>query len=73
MKLRSALKGVLIVAAGVVVLGAAALAWVTFAPRRVPEGQPPLSTLDAGSLPDFRKEFNAGEGRARLLVLLSPT
>jgi hypothetical protein len=50
-----------------------ALAWMTFAPRRVPEGQPPLARLGSGSLPAFRDAFNSGAGEVRVLVLLSPT
>ena len=57
----------------VVVACAAAVAWMKLAPRRVPPGQPPLSTLDSGSVPAFRDAFNASEGEVRVLAMLSPT
>ena len=56
-----------------VLAGVGVLAWMKLAPRRVPAGQPPLATLDSGSLPAFRETFNASEGEVRILVLLSPT
>ena len=58
-------------AAATLVVGT--LLWLEYAPRSVPEGQPPLATLSADSLPAFRSAFNAGHGSARVLVLLSPT
>jgi hypothetical protein len=70
---RTALKSFLIVGAAVVVLCLAVFAWLRLAPRRVPPSQPPLATLDAGSLPDFRNAFNAGDGEIRVLAMLSPT
>ena len=59
------------VASALVIL--AGLAWLKLAPRRVPAGQPPLSTLDSRSLPAFRDTFNASEGELRILAMLSPT
>ena len=63
---------VLFVVAGVVA-AAAVLAWIQFAPRRVPEGQAALSRVEADSLPAIRNAFNAAEGEVRILALLSPT
>jgi hypothetical protein len=71
--MRAAVKSVLIIAAVVVVVCVAAFAWVELAPRRVPPGQPPLSTLDARSLPSFRDAFNAADGQVRMVAMLSPT
>ena len=57
--------------AGVLIAAALMLgAWVRFAPRHTPEGQPPLSRLSmdgAGGL------FDSQEQKTRVLVLLSPT
>lgn len=56
-----------------VLLVAVAGAWLAWSPRRVPEGQPSLTTLDANSLPEFRHAFNDGHGEVRIVALLSPT
>ena len=50
-----------------------AAAYLVYAPRRVPEGQPALVRLDAGNIGTLRDAFNAAAGGTRLLVLLSPT
>ena len=71
--MKKAIKTTVVALAVVMVLGAGAFAWLKLSPRRVPEGQPPLSTLEAGSLADFRATFNAAEGEIRVLALLSPT
>jgi hypothetical protein len=55
-----------------VALGVAA-AWHVWAPRIVPLGQPPLATLDAGTLQNVRADFNRDAGTVRVIVLLSPT
>jgi hypothetical protein len=39
----------------------------------VPDGQPPLVTLDDNSLAALRADFNAAAHGARLIVLLAPT
>ena len=56
-----------------VLLTVAVAAWFRFAPGDAPPGQPPLVTLNAGSLETLRTDFNRDVGRARLIVLLSPT
>ena len=48
-------------------------AYVLYAPRSVPEGQPALVHLSAGNLDTLREHFNAAAAGTRLLVLLSPT
>jgi len=48
-------------------------AYLLYAPRSVPEGQPALVRLDAGNFRTLRDDFNAAGGGTRLLVLLSPT
>ena len=73
MKPRSALRVVLLGAAALVVVAGAAFAWLKLAPRRVPAGQPPLVTLDPGSLQAFRDAFNGSGAEVRVLALLSPT
>jgi len=73
MRLRTALKvGLAIAAVGLLAAGLA-IAWFQLAPRRVPDGQPPLARLDPSSLDAFRDTFNAHDDEVRLLVLLSPT
>jgi len=47
--------------------------WLQYAPRRVPEGQPPLQRLDGESVATIRQAFNSGHGQVRLLALFSPT
>ena len=44
-----------------------------FAPRRVPEGQPPLAELSPASLPSLRETFNQARDRVRVVLLISPT
>jgi hypothetical protein len=48
-------------------------AWLRFAPRRVPTGQPALATLTQESLADFRAAFNRSDGDVRIIAMLSPT
>jgi hypothetical protein len=60
----------LTVVVGPVVLAAA---YLFYAPRNVPEGQPALVRLDEGNIGTLRDDFNAATGGTRLLVLLSPT
>lgn len=59
--------------AGLVVLIAAVVAWYRFAPGEAPPGQPPLVTIDAGTLEGLRADFNRNANETRLIVLLSPT
>ena len=47
--------------------------WSLYAPRTVPEGQPPLATLSPAALDGFREDFNRGVGQVRVTILLSPT
>lgn len=61
---------VLIVAVAVALV---CLAWLEWAPRRTPAGQPPLTILKPDSLPAFRAAFNASAGEVRILLMLSPT
>ena len=56
-----------------VLLAAAALAFLRFGGGDVPAGQPPLATLDAASLGTLRDDFNRAAGKVRIIVLLSPT
>ena len=50
-----------------------AVAWEQAAPREVPAGQPPLTTLNPESLPGLRADFNRDSDRSRIILLLSPT
>jgi len=63
----AALVGLLVIAA------LSSFAWLECAPRHVPDGQPPMTVLSAGSLPALRQTFNASEGTVRVLAMLSPT
>jgi hypothetical protein len=58
----------------VLALVALVLAFGWYASRPVvPDGQPPLVTLDDNSLAALRADFNAAAHGARLIVLLAPT
>lgn len=59
--------------AGLVVLLAAVAAWYRLAPGEAPAGQPPLVTIDSGTLEGLKTEFNRNADATRLIVLLSPT
>lgn len=50
-----------------------AIAWSQLGPGEVPEGQPPLVTLDLTSLDTLRSDFNRNSDHARVIMLLSPT
>jgi hypothetical protein len=58
------------VAIAVLVLLAAAYLWWRLGTRHVPDGQPPLATMDVAAL---RDDFNRAAGHTRVIVLLSPT
>jgi hypothetical protein len=51
-------------------LGAAFLA---YAPREVPKGQPPLVYLNLQNFDDLRRQFNDSAASPRVLLMLSPT
>jgi len=47
--------------------------WLMLGPRRTPESQPPLATLDASTLQAFKDAFNADAEAVPVLALFSPT
>lgn len=53
--------------------GVGAITYVKYAPRRTPQGQPPLVNLSEGDLRPFVKVFNDGASSKRVVVMLSPT
>jgi hypothetical protein len=58
------------------VLGALALsyyAYLRYAPRDTPEGQPGLVSVTRESFAALRERFNAAADKTRVLVMLSPT
>ena len=55
------------------VLLVAAFLWWRFGTRNVPDGQPPLATVDAGYLTALKDDFNRASGETRIILLLSPT
>ena len=57
----------------IAVIGAGIFAWQRFGTHYTPAGQPPLATLDAGSLATLKADFNRAAGETRMIVLLSPT
>ena len=57
----------------VIVALLAAAAWYEFGGHRTAAGQPPLAELNAGSLEQFRADFNAAADQPRMILLLSPT
>ena len=56
-----------------VLIGGGLVAWMRYAPRQTPAGQPPLAMLDGSSLQTFRDAFNAHTDETRIVVMLSPT
>ena len=60
--------------AGIALLGVLLIAaYYTYAPRHVPDGQPPLARIVPQNFSDLQRQFNEGSDQARILVLLSPT
>jgi hypothetical protein len=57
----------------IVAVALVAVAYRYFGTHDVPAGQPPLVTLDAGSLEALRADFNRFAGETRIVLLLSPT
>jgi hypothetical protein len=47
--------------------------WYLFGPGTVPEGQPPLLSVDAESVSRLQADFNRGADRVRILAVFSPT
>ena len=41
--------------------------------HQTPNGQPPLTDLNAANLGELKNEFNGSQRDVRMLVLLSPT
>ena len=58
--------------AGVLAIAIAA-GYVRYVRPHAPEGQPPLTTIDAVTLTALRDDFNNAVGKVRVIVLLSPT
>ncbi len=50
-----------------------AFAWARLTTHETPAGQPPLATLDTGSLAILKADFNQAASGTRIIVLLSPT
>lgn len=69
---KAASRGTLVEAALLVVLLAGLAAWL-WLPPRVPQGQPPLTTLEAPAAPQFAAAFDGAPAGPRLVLLLSPT
>jgi len=67
------LKAAAIAVAGAVVVVAGGLTYIRYAPRRTPEGQPPLAVLQEGDLKPFEDAFDAATDSTRIVTLLSPT
>jgi hypothetical protein len=47
--------------------------WYLFGPGTVPEGQPPLLSVDAASVARVQADFNQATDRIRVVAILSPT
>ena len=57
-------------------LGALALsyyAYLRYAPRGTPSGQPELASLTPENFGTLKERFNAESGKTRVLAILSPT
>jgi hypothetical protein len=46
---------------------------ITLEPEITPEATRPPTLVDMGAVEDFRARFEAGQGKTRLVLLLSPT
>lgn len=66
-------KVVMLLLATLAIAAGGVAAYVKLAPRRTPEGQPPLLKLVDGNLAPFVEAFNANPDSTRVLVMLSPT
>jgi len=67
------LKAGVVAVAGAILVAGGAFAFLRYAPRRTPEGQPPLGVLQEGDLKPFEDAFNAATQSTRIVALLSPT
>jgi len=47
--------------------------WYLFGPGTVPEGQPPLLSVDSSSVERIQADFNQASDRVRVVAILSPT
>ena len=65
-------RGTLVEAALAAVLLAGLAAWL-WLPPRVPQGQSPLTTIEAPAVPQFAAAFDDAPAGPRLVLLLSPT
>ena len=54
------------------ILGIGAIAYYG-ASDRAPADQPPLATVDPGSLEQLQAQFNTAASETRIVLLLSPT
>lgn len=63
----------LLIVLSIAVIALGALAWLNFATHYTPDGQPPLTTLDASALNTLKEEFNRASAESRMIVLLAPT
>jgi hypothetical protein len=62
----------IVLLASIVAAGGGVFFWLRYAPRRTPEGQPPLTVVE-GSVAELKEAFNAAAGEDRVLLFLSPT
>lgn len=67
------LKAAAVAIVGAVLLAGGAFAYLRYAPRRTPEGQPPLAVLQEGDPRPFEAAFDAATDSTRVVALLSPT
>jgi len=57
----------------VAVAFALVLGWHFLWSDRTPDGQPPLTYLTSNNIDQFKRQFDGSAGKARLVLLLSPT
>ena len=67
------MKKTLSILGAIALLVLVAFGYYTYAPRRTPAGQPPLTTLYFENFSELQKQFNDADDRVRILLLLSPT
>ncbi len=65
-------RGLPIIGVGIL-MGLSVFLYLRYGPRQTPSGQPPFVRLSSGNFHEFIERFNSGDGRLRVLVMLSPT
>lgn len=71
--LKRLLRVAVITIAGAILVAGGSAAYLCYAPRRTPETQPPLTSIQEGDIKPFEGAFDAANDSTRIVALLSPT